>query len=210
MFLGSHIAKDKNGVLSSLMGFAKYGNSCQILLSPPLGMQTEKMWNAMFSSALDVKKFIEQRKLQCFSHLPYTFNFAKAPTVETPYWIDRTKKELELASAMGFIGCVIHVGKAVKLDHDIAVENMFRAFEDISEYAQKKQLSAKLILETAAGQGSELLVKLMSLQTSSIVSQICKKTTLEFVSTPHIFGEQVQIFVVRMQCKLICMSSMKR
>jgi deoxyribonuclease-4 len=152
MFVGSHIDTKKYGLLRSLQGLEQFGvTSCQVLLK----------YDTM-KSAPAVKQYIEEKNLKVFSHIPFTLNFAKDALAEEPYWIERTKRELRIANAMGFIGCVIHVGKAVNLDRHQATENMFNNFSTVVDYIISKGLSSKLLIETASGQGTELCTDLDS------------------------------------------------
>jgi deoxyribonuclease-4 len=67
---------------------------------------------------------------------------------------------LEISDLIGSIGVVLHVGKHVKLSYNDGLDNMRTAIKYVLNDIAKKNLITKLILETPAGQGTELLTDL--------------------------------------------------
>ena len=90
-------------------------------------------------------------------HSPYVFNFAKEENHDD-YQFTQIKRELMVAHMIGAIGCVIHVGKYLELTEHKATANMLCSLKHIAKYIEDNNLTSKLILETAAGQGSEMIV----------------------------------------------------
>ena len=66
-------------------------------------------------------------------------------------------KELEIADRIGAIGCVIHMGKSTKKEADV---NFIKSIKYIAKLIKKNKYKSKLILETPAGQGTEMYVSL--------------------------------------------------
>jgi len=64
--------------------------------------------------------------------------------------------ELIVADMIGAIGCVIHVGKYLKIDKDESTNIMQQNISYILKFMQEQKLKTNLILETASGQGTEL------------------------------------------------------
>lgn len=162
-FIGSHIPKNKKGVEASLLAVEGLGANCfQLFISPTIGKLSDKSHAAMMKEAGAVRKYLTDHAYKMFIHLPYTLNTAKDPATEAngAYWVDAIYRELEIASAMGADGCVMHVGKAVKLRADDAENNMYNSVTAIAEKMAAAKLDTRLFIETGAGQGSELCVSL--------------------------------------------------
>jgi endonuclease IV len=92
---------------------------------------------------------VELNQLRMYAHAPYIFNLC-----DTEDYIARGLSEhLQLATSCGFKGMVVHVGKRVKRDMDEALENMKQNILRVLEAVPQ----GIFILETPAGQGSEVL-----------------------------------------------------
>ena len=101
------------------------------------------------------RTYLSQNTMSVFVHSQYIINLATR--TETDNWhLDLLKKNLAIASASGLKGVVVHVGKSVKLAKSVALENMRLNILDCLEAATEE---CPLLLETPAGQGTELLTK---------------------------------------------------
>lgn len=189
-YIGSHIPKDKKGVLGSLKAVEGMGANCfQIFASPRIGKLSDKSFEAMKQEAPAVRNYLSDRKYKLYIHLPYTLNTAKDASSEEPYWIDAIYKELFLANGFGAEGCVLHVGKAVKLKPVQALENMYECIKIIIDKMRDEELNTRLFLETAAGQGTELCVTLDELSDFyGRFSEEEKRYLGICVDTAHIWG----------------------
>jgi len=176
-YFGGHMSITK-GIVSAITEINNLGgNMIQIFISSPM----------MFNSNIDMKKFtpliVEQIKNKCIEtdskiviHLPYIINLAKpinfytvattnanANTTtntnlyETDKVIKLIIKQLEISHLIGSIGCVIHVGKYTGLTELEGLENMYKSLKLIINYIKDKNLNTYIILETSAGQGTELV-----------------------------------------------------
>lgn len=136
------------------------GNMIQIFISNPMSTKT----------IINMKKFspivcarIKQKLLDTNSklviHLPYVINLAKhlGPNPANNWWIQIICNQLMIGESMGSIGCVVHVGKHLDLTISDGLDNMYESIKYIIEYMKTHNLTTYLILETAAGQGSELI-----------------------------------------------------
>jgi len=159
-YYGGHMSIT-NGIVSALSDINELGgNMIQIFISSPMILNTN----------IDMKKYtpkiIEQIKNKCQEtnskiviHLPYTINLAKPLDIsqlETKT-IKIIIRQLEISHLIGSIGCVVHVGKYTNQTEIEGLENMYKSFRLIIDYIINNNLDTYIILETSAGQGTELL-----------------------------------------------------
>lgn len=191
-YYGAHMSI-KNGISSAIDKIIEYqGNIIQIFISNPMSIK----YNLKYTDS-DCKK-IKQKLLDTNSklviHLPYVINLSKPiSNLEDAWWIKMICTQLEISSKMGSIGCVVHVGKYLDLTELEGIENMYNALMFIITYIIKNNLNTFIILETAAGQGTELITtKNNSLEEFSAFynkfSDLEKKHLRICVDTCHIFA----------------------
>ncbi len=125
----------------------------------------EKPWQIFISSnrstkvsvkAADIEataEFIAESGHRVFVHAPYLINLAVDPEADE-YNVACLTDTLEAAAAMGLKGVVVHVGKYTTQDPEVALDNMEANLRSALESATKE---CPIILETPAGQGTELL-----------------------------------------------------
>lgn len=159
-YYGAHISI-KKGIISAIDEIIQMGgNMIQIFISNPISTKfniDEKKFNETICKQIKNKLLETDSKLVI--HLPYVINLAK-PLCQKPencWWIKMICDQLIVSESIGSIGCVVHVGKSLNLTETEALENMFNAFVYIIEFMHKHSMETKIILETAAGQGSELI-----------------------------------------------------
>lgn len=133
------------------------GNFMQIFVTNPMGKAGKDSLDKYKQIGPQVKSYCENNQTSIVVHCPYVLNFAKEFS-EGSNEIKRVELELQIAHEIGAIGCVIHVGKSLHLDVNDATLNMYLAIKHILNFIRKHKLTPKLILETAAGQGTELFV----------------------------------------------------
>lgn len=151
------------GIEKAVMGINKMGGNClQVFVSSPMsGQVSEKSIAYYKQNGEKIKQTLKDKNTKLFIHSPYTFNFAK-PKLNgfwlNCYWIRSYLKELEIAHTIGAVGCVIHVGKSLDMDIKEAEDNMYESLSFVIEQMKSKQLNSVIILETGAGQGTELFL----------------------------------------------------
>jgi deoxyribonuclease-4 len=163
-FIGAHIPREKN-----LMDMMKKiidvdGNSLQIFISNPRSTHIGEYNKKFLGNHEEIRSFVIKNNFKLVIHSPYTINLA-SPLVFNKrilhlnecYWIKILLKELEIAHLLGSIGCVVHTGKNTKYPIKDGLNNMKICIEYIIDEIIKNNWSSKLILETASGQGTELL-----------------------------------------------------
>jgi deoxyribonuclease-4 len=97
---------------------------------------------------------LEQSKTRFFVHSPYIINLCHAADADDNWHQELLKKNLRYASAAGCKGVVVHVGKSVGRPLLEALANM-RA--NILACLEAATPECPLLLETPAGQGTEML-----------------------------------------------------
>jgi deoxyribonuclease-4 len=152
-----------NGINKAIISVCKMGGNClQIFVSNPMsGRVTDKAMLFYKNQGNDIKNVLLEMDVKLFIHSPYTLNFAKNQINQSwknCYWVTSYIKELEIAHNIGAIGCVIHVGKSLNLNIDEATENMYNSLLFIINEIIRKKLNSIIILETGAGQGTEMFL----------------------------------------------------
>ena len=125
------------------------GNLIQCFITDPIGKKTLKLTDTDINK---IKNHLQKYNMNMIIHAPYVLNFAREFTIES-WWIKTLLKELNYASEIGAKGSVIHFGKYLHLDKDVAISNMTNSLKYIIENMPKDVF---IYLETSCGQGSEL------------------------------------------------------
>lgn len=144
--IGSHQSRDK-----SLVGTIKKlrpGVPAQIFLSSPQSSQIRIAEEELTAT----RAAIEATGAHLFVHAPYVINLAAVP--EGDYQVVCLQKTCAAATAMGALGVVVHVGKHTTQDPTVALQNMR---DNIAKILPHATAECPLLLETPAGQGTEML-----------------------------------------------------
>lgn len=145
--IGCHMHKEKS-LAATVQSIQDRSKPYQIFLSGP---QNSHM-NIKDEDLVAAKKLVQQTGQQIFVHSQYIINLCSK---DKDNW--QTKlliKNLEAAKAAGFKGVVVHVGKSTTQPLDQAMKTMR---ENLQEALQHASPSCPLLLETPAGQGTEVL-----------------------------------------------------
>lgn len=155
-YYGAHMSC--SNIINSLKTIKELGgNFIQIFVDNPKGVYNKNLISKYDQLSSNIVKYLNDNNMKIVIHAPYTLNFAR----EIDYNSNKFKTildELVVAHKINAIGCVIHVGKKLDLDEDDATTNMFISLKYIIKFIKDNNLSSKLILETAAGQGTEMFV----------------------------------------------------
>jgi len=145
---GAHI---NGNFVSSVHRIHKLGgNLVQCFISDPTGKKTIKLSQ---SDIEEMKDTLKKYKLGMIIHAPYILNFAREFNQDS-WWVKTIIRELNYANLIGAKGSVIHFGKYLHLDKDVAISNMVNSLKFVIESI--KDLNVVIYLETSCGQGSEL------------------------------------------------------
>ena len=149
--VGSHI--EKKAVMGEAMRALDAAKPWQIFLS---GNRNSSV-NIKPAELALTRRSVDETGTKVFVHSPYLINLCSPPGEKEDYHVGCLKKCLDAAVAMGFHGVVVHVGKSLKMDMGEALENMRWAVEQCLPHATE---TCPLLLETPAGQGTEVLTDL--------------------------------------------------
>lgn len=153
-YYGCHITIQK-GIINALKNLIELkGNIVQIFISNPLSTKYLNLDKKYDKNAIDdINYFVKINNLKIVIHLPYVINIATADIN-----LNLIYSQLNFCSKIHGLGCVIHVGKSGKyLSEYEGEDNMYDNLKKIIKYMEDKKLNTYIILETAAGQGTELL-----------------------------------------------------
>ena len=167
IYIGAHIKREDGGIIDTMKIIKKNGgNALQIFVSNPRSNTITNMENYI-KIAPFIKKFLKEESFKLIIHAPYTINIAKdameckrSILLEDCYWIKLLLNQLIISDMMNAEGVVLHVGKYVGLTSEKGLQNMKTAIEYIIKEMINKNMKTKLIIETPAGQGTELLTNL--------------------------------------------------
>ena len=163
---GCHVSigSGLKGVINAIEGVRAVGaNFAQVFVSNPRSGKHSPN-SAFDKNAAEIRAVLRANDVGLVIHAPYVLNFAREPTFlpssELSWWVKTLLQELEICHNVGGLGVVVHVGKHLTLAPATGIDNMYAAFKFVLQHARMAGWTSKLILETAAGQGTELLVGL--------------------------------------------------
>ena len=161
-YFGAHMSI-KNGIPSAINEINSLGgNMIQIFISNPMSTKfsiDETKWNEKNCNL--IKNTLETTDSKIVIHLPYVINLAKPLPIPSDmancWWINMICNQLKISDLINSIGCVVHVGKHLDLTVQEGKDNMYDGLKYVINFIRNKKIKSYIILETAAGQGSELL-----------------------------------------------------
>lgn len=149
--IGNHLQKLKLLPLT-IQNFPSYTKPYQIFLSNP---QSTKV-SIPEEELMLTSTIIQTTHAKLFIHSPYIINLCYEPGTQEDYHLTLLKKNLEYGVKVGAKGVVVHVGKSTDKPLEKALENMLHNIQAALEAATE---TCPLLLETPAGQGTEVLTK---------------------------------------------------
>lgn len=165
-YVGAHINREKTllNTMNVIKGFG--GNALQIFASNPRSAALVNISNYT-SIAEKITEYMKDNDFKLVIHAPYTINLAKelkngkkAIALEDCYWVKLLLHELEIANIIHSVGVVVHVGKHTTQSYAEGLENMRQVIKYVVSKLIEVKSASKLIIETPAGQGTELLKRL--------------------------------------------------
>lgn len=159
-------------------------NTFQIFASNPRQLMHKPSDKAI--SILDeFAKYIHTAGINIYIHSPYTINLS-SPYHKTAYWNTALIKELETAEHIGSRGVIVHTGRYKEQDREVGIANMVANISYVVQIAKSK---VPLLIETPAGQGTELGVELEELAYIwNQIPAVIRKRLGICVDTCHIFA----------------------
>lgn len=134
---------------------------------------------------------LKKNNINVIVHASYTINIAQKWD-EYSWWINQLILEINLANKIGAKFIVLHLGKSIDLDINVALNNMYSSLLYISNKLTD-DINVKILLETSSGQGSEMCIKLEDLSRfiNKLLNHKNKKISERFgicVDTCHIYS----------------------
>ena len=158
LYIGSHMSVAKS-LRHAVLETHKMGcNVLQIFAKSP--QSTRYKCKFTDEEIADVNKFLDENTIDIVCHSSYMLNFAK-PTCEVGWAIDSLIEDMQIMGKLDGIGCVIHMGKQCKMPDEM--ECLRNKVTSLKKALDGSPPEVKLILETAAGQGSEMCVDIAKL-----------------------------------------------
>jgi len=148
-YVGAH-ASISNGFFNSLKSIDEIGgNSVQIFLKSPQGRNSKKL---DLDDAKKTKEFLLKKKIFLVGHCSYLLNFAK--DFGSDHWpVESLIDDLIKINHLGGVGVVLHIGKYVGMQKEIALNNIKNSVRLVLEKTPQNSL---VIFENTAGQGTEI------------------------------------------------------
>lgn len=173
--IGSHIGK--KSTLSATVKGLPGGIPFQIFLSKATKCEVKDV------DLAETLSLVEQKNIIMYVHSPYLLNLCIEPDLENNYVVESLRKQLRYAGAAGFKGVVVHVGKACKKPTMEAISAMRQNILNCLDAASSE---CPLLLETPAGQGTELLTKLIDFK--EFIESIDDNRLGICIDTCHVFA----------------------
>ena len=145
--IGNHISKGKSiaGTITALEPIKM--RPFQMFLSGPQSTKVTIKDEELAAAATA----ITTTSVRLYVHSAYVINLCQEPGT---YGVECLIKNLEYSEVMGLRGVVVHVGKSTKMELAVAEGNMRANLELAMEKASD---ACPILLETPAGQGTEML-----------------------------------------------------
>lgn len=148
--IGAHVERSGSTLLQTVQTMTSE-TPYQIFLS---GNQSTRL-NLKEEDVSAAGAWVRAHKIRLYIHAPYILNLADRP--EDLWNVKHMKELMKQSTKLGALGVVLHVGKRnikkQELPLEQALENMRAGFLEILEEVDP---SCPLLLETPAGQGSEM------------------------------------------------------
>ena len=145
----------------------------------------KKFWGDKISDDVlnTTKNYSKENKVKIVIHAPYTINFAREFNKRSKS-IRCLLDYLKSCDKLDALGVVIHTGKFLDMNRNTGIENMYKNIKYLLDNS-----SAKILLETPCGQGTELGSKLEEFRIIyNQFSEDDKKRLRICVDTCHVFA----------------------
>jgi apurinic endonuclease APN1 len=153
-YFGYHLSVS-GGMLKQIKNASEHEykpNAFQVFTQSPKCFTTK---NIDAKSAQKMKDHLEKNSTYLVVHAPFILNMAKNE-IPDPKVFNCAISNVQNAHDIGASGAIFHVGKKLDMKIDDALKNMENFVRQTIKEIRKKELKAYFILETGAGQGSEM------------------------------------------------------
>jgi len=177
--IGNHVHKQKTMALTLLGLVPRPRFPFQVFLAGPqctkVTLKDDDLAAAATTQAANA--------IRLYVHSPYIINLCQEPGTKEDYGVTCLIKNLQYASAMGLRGVVVHVGKSTTMTAEVAEAHMRANILTALEHATEE---CPLLLETPAGQGTEMLTTYATFL--AFVQSFATKKLRVCVDTCHVFA----------------------
>ena len=193
--MGHHIEKIKGSFYQSVVNFMSerpadnqyypYPRACQMYLQPSQNWSTARV-NP--NDVAECNSLVTGMGMKMFSHTPLMINLCFPHTLRSKDNPDFNLllNDLEICSSLGGSGCVVHVGKRKNMGVTKALLVMEREIRNVLDAAT---VDCPLLLETPAGQGTEVLLSPEDFGNFYLRFSQEERTRFRLcVDTAHVFG----------------------
>ena len=196
--IGSHAS-----IAGSVINGIKYvaeelnGTAIQIFLGSSHSATIKSKTKIIEDEQKEIDNYVKKNDLYLVVHACYLLNFCKFPATDSQiqYAINNLIYDVDMAKQIGASGVVVHIGYQMKLEHEEAYDNMV---DGIKKVIDKTPHGAKIILETPAGQGSQIAttIKDFAEMFNKFPAKYKKRLGI-CVDTCHIFSAGAEINSVK-------------
>jgi deoxyribonuclease IV len=195
---GLHVKRgsDQIDVVNEIRHYLKYNISCiQFFIKSPK-RSVGKLSSEKKKELGAIQKYCHEHNITTFIHAPYSINLGNILTNpnsdKLDWWIHSIIKEVRIANEYGVSAVIVHVGKYMTSDQKESLKSMYNAINIIFEHIQTYKTD--LLLETPAGQGTELLSKFDDfLNFYASLSSNVKRKIFICLDTCHMFSSGVDL-----------------
>lgn len=162
LIIGSHVSFGKNQLLGCVEETIKYGgNVFMFYTGAPQNTFRSKIDNNL---TIEAYKLMNNNNIlfdKVICHAPYIINLANnLDPSRYQFSMNFLRSEIDRCISLGVKYLVLHPGSAVKLDREIAINNIINALNLVL----KKEDEIMILLETMAGKGTEIGINLNELK----------------------------------------------
>lgn len=162
LIIGSHVSFGKNQLLGCVEETIKYGaNVFMFYTGAPQNTFRSKIDNNL---TIEAYKLMNNNNIlfdKVICHAPYIINLANnLDPSKYQFSMNFLRSEIDRCISLGVKYLVLHPGSAVKLDREIAIDNIINALNLVL----KKEDEITILLETMAGKGTEIGINLNELK----------------------------------------------
>ena len=162
LIIGSHVSFGKEQLLGCVEETIKYGgNVFMFYTGAPQNTFRSKIDNNL---TIEAYKLMNNNNIlfdKVICHAPYIINLANNLDLSKyQFSMNFLRSEIDRCISLGVKYLVLHPGSAVKLDREIAIDNIINALNLVL----KQEDEIMILLETMAGKGTEIGINLNELK----------------------------------------------
>ena len=151
--LGKHIPSDVRSIMAeSLKIKSQGGNLIQLFID--VTSSYIKMYKM-------IGTWLKTQHIKCVVHASYNINLS-SPFDEYSFGIKQFITEIKIANKLKAFAIVVHTGKRINMSQEEALNNMFTSLLYVHKQTLKYE-NVKILIETPAGQGSEICSNIIDL-----------------------------------------------